>query len=119
MRKSDAGSVSSFIDPGAIGKLKIEDTYERLRINGLKDYETEKGITLKGIPKRAREVAPRVYEYDFFPRQRTHLIKRIDRWHIISRMRKAISGKYTKGTVGKDGRVSPLIFPDALGKGAE
>lgn len=116
MRVRDVKRMQSEMDNKKLGFLKIEDQFNSLTINGLKDYATEKEVKLKGVPKSAIEVAPRVYEYDYFPRQRTHLAKSIDRFHLITRIRKTLSGIYNKGKKLPSGRVRPLIFPDESGE---
>lgn len=103
--------LSHLIDSTKIGSLKIESISNLFTIHGAKDYVTDSGTKIKGIPHRAKLIGNRTYEYDYFPRQRTHLIEQVTRWHIVRKIVKKISGIYTKGIVTKSGRVDPLMFP--------
>ena len=95
--------------PG-LGMLKIESRSRELFIEGSKNYRTEKGRRIKGIPERAKEIAPGVFSYQWFAGQITHLRKNIKVGARVEPMTRELSHKYDKGVVHDSGRVTPLFL---------
>ncbi|KKL23266.1 hypothetical protein LCGC14_2427100, partial [marine sediment metagenome] len=91
-----------------LGALKVESTSEKLYIEGAKNYRTEQGRCIKGIPESAKEIAPGVFTYRWFAGQVTHLEKNIKVGARVTNMTRTLTAEYTKGVIGKDGRVSPF-----------
>ncbi|GAI81159.1 unnamed protein product, partial [marine sediment metagenome] len=77
IRASDAHLINWPKHKTRLGALKIESTSEKLYIEGAKNYRTESGRRIKGIPESAKEVAPGVFSYRWFAGQVTHLQKNI------------------------------------------
>ena len=99
-----------------LGALKIEDRPRRLYIEGSKNYRTEKGRKIKGIPERAKEIEPGVFAYQWFAGQITHLRKNIKVGARVEEVTRTLTAKYEKGVVDPSGRVTPLRLelPDPL-----
>lgn len=114
IRKQDLKYIRTGLDPFTLGALKVEDESDTLILHGPKDYETEKSVTIKGVPRHAVKVEEGRYRYTHFPRQDTHLRKQITRFFITTPMEKKLERKYTKGKVLKDGRVIPITLNEAL-----
>jgi hypothetical protein len=98
------------VDAEALGALSIAETTRKLIIYGCKDYETDRGRKIKGIPLSAQNIGPGEYRYLQFDRMVTH-----QRQEQLSGVRahwqhKLLSRRYDKGTVAKDGRVQPFYF---------
>lgn len=102
------------IQEGRLGALSRKWTSERLVINGAKDYETDHTVVMKGIPETAEMIGPRMWQYTFWPGQRSHLAKRIDDRYVQREITKVLDRPYDKGRVNDDGTVSPWILPDLL-----
>lgn len=112
IRKSDLSYVKDKLDQYELGALKVEEESKRLILYGPKDYETDKDIKIKGIPKDHTITKDGKYKYTNFPRQGTHLRKQVDRYYITEPIEKKLERIYTKGKVLKDGRVVPLTISD-------
>jgi len=111
IRKKDLELLNSFIDPGRLGSLKIENESKTLTIGGAKNYRTEKSRKIKGIPISAKEIRPGTFEYDSFKRQVSHLRDSHIVGAKIEKMTRSLKHNYDKGIVLKCGRVIPFHFP--------
>jgi len=110
IRRSDLKRVNYPMSRSRLGSLKVESTSKKLYIEGAKNYRTEKGRRIKGIPESAKEVAPGVFSYRWFAGQVTHLEKNIKVGARVTNMTRTLTAKYTKGVVGSDGRVTPFVL---------
>ena len=110
IRKSSIKHLSTTISKSELGALKIEEETEKLHIYALKDYETDSGRTLKGVPRHAEKVDDTHYRFTHFPRQSTHLRREVTRYFITTEMTKTLKREYKKGRVLSSGRVMPLEF---------
>lgn len=110
IRRSDLERVKWTRHATRLGALKIENTSDKLYIEGAKNYRTEKGRRIKGIPEAAKEIAPGVFSYRWFAGQVTHLEKNIAVGARVTNMTRTLTAKYTKGVVGKNGRVTPFVL---------
>jgi hypothetical protein len=107
LREVDLARLKRRLDPERLGALKVERRSERLRIYGLKDY-IEDGVTvLKGVPRKAREVAPGRYVFESWPGQSTHLRRMLDDTYVVKRTVRDLRRIYRKGRVSPDGAVEP------------
>ena len=106
----DLKLVKKWIHPSRMGAVKIQDRFNELRIDGAKNYRTDKFKHIKGIPEKAEEVTPGVFRFDSFQRQAACLKdSRISGVRITSVTRE-LKHKYNKGIVHPDGRVTPHHF---------
>ena len=100
--------VEHLLSETELGKLKIEETSNTLEIYGAKNYKTDKYRKLKGVPKSAVEIAPGIYKYMEFTKQKTHMKKRIRKYYLVRERIKVVKPKYTKGQVLPSGLIVPF-----------
>lgn len=110
IRRSDLKLVTSPRSKVTLGALKVESTSKKLYIEGAKNYRTEKGRSIKGIPESAKELSPGVFSYRWFAGQITHLRKNIPVGARVEDVTRTLSAAYTKGVIQSDGRVVPFRF---------
>lgn len=110
IRRSDLKLVTSPRSKVTLGALKVESTSKKLYIEGAKNYRTEKGRSIKGIPESAKELSPGVFSYRWFAGQITHLRKNIPVGARVEDVTRTLSAEYTKGVIQSDGRVLPFQF---------
>jgi len=110
IRQSDMKYVQHEIDETKPGALKIEEKSETLIIDGAKNYRTEKKRHIKGIPEKAIEVSPNVFQFPSFKSQDSHLRKGQIRGAMVTEMTRKLTGKYDKGRVLKSGKVIPFVL---------
>lgn len=108
IRVKDLPRVIDMIDPGKLGKLKIEDTSETLILEGAKNYRTEHKRKIKGIPKKAVETSPGVFTFESFVRQVSHLRDSQITGAQMRTITRTLKHKYNKGNVSPSGRVTPF-----------
>lgn len=108
IREKDKDKINYRIDNYDLGALSLEDVTKTFRIYGCKDYYTEKGEKIKGVPKNYIRINDNTFQYKVFPRMNTHLRKQIEDHYIIQTMIKTNKRVYDKGIVDSNGRVHPL-----------
>jgi len=108
IRRSDLKHVKFPKHKTRLGALKVESTSEKLYIEGAKNYRTEKGRCIKGIPESAKEISPGVFSYRWFAGQVTHLEKNIKVGARVTDMKRTLTAEYSKGVVGSNGKVTPF-----------
>ena len=116
IRKKDAHLITWPRSKTTLGALKVEATSKKLYIEGAKNYRTEEGRRIKGIPESAKELSPGVFSYRWFAGQITHLRKNIPVGVRVEDLTRTLTAEYTKGTVHPDGTVTAFSFelPDWL-----
>lgn len=114
IQESNMYKLSDIIDPDKLGMLKVESKYSSLTINAAKDYVTDEARRLKGVPRNAEKIDDNTWKYSQFSRQITHMREHNNEYFKVSQVTKHLSRIYTKGKVGKDGRVTPFTLPDDL-----
>ena len=101
-------NLKSDIQPGVLGKLKIENQGSNLEIRGLKDYTFGKVNRIKGIRKDAEEIDENHYRQWQFEGMRGALhYERLNKM-IIKRITKTLYRDYLKGIVNENGVVTPI-----------
>lgn len=110
IRKKHINLIDWPLDKSQLGALKVEDTSERLYIGGPKNYRTEKHRNIKGIPKKAIEIAPNVFEFTRFHRQGSHLRQSQIRGVQVEKTTRELKSRHDKGIVHPDGRVTPFVL---------
>lgn len=108
IRLKDMGPVHSWIKPGEMGMLKIENKSETLLIEGAKNYRTETHRKIRGIPHKAIEVKPGVFTFESFVRQISHLRSGQITGAQIKTVTRTLRHKYDKGVVDHKGKVTPF-----------
>ena len=112
----NAGDIDNLawpISDTELGALKIQGRYTGLQIDGVKNYRTDSIRHIKGIPHKADEVEPGVFQYDSFQRQAGCLRDQRTTGVKIIRVTRRLTHNYDKGHVDINGRVTPycLVFP--------
>ena len=102
------------VEKGTIGALSKKWSSEKLVLWGAKDYETDDSVILKGVPNSAEQIGPRMWQYNFWPGQRTHMSERIDDRYMLKEVVKHANSTYDKGRINDDGSISPWVLPDFL-----
>ncbi|GAH36562.1 unnamed protein product, partial [marine sediment metagenome] len=104
------GRLQSFLNPTALGKLKIEGTTTDLVIHGPKDYVWGGERVLKGIRSNATQIDDTTFEQALFPGLNS-LLGGVEEGMIpITEITKRIDRTYRKGTVQAGGFVSPFAL---------
>lgn len=98
------------IDPDGLGCIKLESIYHHIEIRGAKDYRFDERDKVKGVRKSAVWIDASTCEQEHFSTLHG-LIRRGDlSAPIVTRVRKHLSRRYTKGTVDTTGVVHPLTL---------
>ena len=105
-----ASRLADEIDPAGLGMLKIEGVFDSAEYCGAKDYRLGAAWKIKGIRKSAAQVTPSI-----FRQQQWTSLKGLVRAGQLSSpatsmVEKRLSRRYTKGSIGPGGRVSPLVM---------
>jgi DNA polymerase family B len=100
------------IDPHTLGSLKHEATYPWLIIHGCKDYETPKGKVIKGVRSKAEWINESTVRQERWSSLKGLLLAGTLSAPSTGPIVKHLSREYTKGTVGRDGRVAPPVAED-------
>lgn len=100
--------ITDLMDDSNLGYLRIDETFKSLTILGLKSYITDTKRVLKGIPKRAVEIEPYLFEYRCFLSQLEHMKKSIEEgvWSYMAT--RLVQEYYDKGVVNTEGKISPF-----------
>jgi len=111
LRKRHIAPVKGLIDPDTLGALKIEDESETLILEGAKNYRTECKRKIKGIPLKALEIRPGVFQFISFVRQVSHLRTGQITGAQVKTITRTLKHRYDKGEILANGKVIPLHFP--------
>jgi len=105
----------SHCDSGRLGALKLEGQFGDVEIYGPKDYVFGSKYRCKGVKKSALWTSPNQVEQEKWSSLRGLVRSGQTDRATTTRIRKKLKRSYTKGAVGADGWVSPLVFDgDAL-----
>lgn len=107
---NDAGmdNLTEIIDDTKLGLMKHEETVHKLIIHGLKDYEKDSTIVMKGIRKNAVKISEGVYQQEQWSSFKGLLHSGDINTYTVKNVTKHLSRKYTKGTVLASGIVEPI-----------
>ena len=100
------------LDDYRLGALKHEKKVSHLVIRGLKDYEMDGYVKLKGVPLRNKntiKLDENSYSITVFPKLKTMIRKSSTGEYFTYVTKKTLSREYTKGTVSNT-FVNPLII---------
>ncbi|MBA7556855.1 hypothetical protein ES705_49578 [subsurface metagenome] len=100
----------SKIDKNKLGKLKIEDVTDDLKLFGCKFYIFGKRQKHKGRKKDAEKIGDRTYRQSKWSTLKTLIQNKNLVDYEVTDIVKHFTGIYDKGTVDKDGNVRPLIL---------
>jgi len=112
--KTGIDNLENKMNPTGLGMLKLEEVTECLNIRGLKDYTTTEKQVIKGIRKNAIKLNDNVYSQEKWPSFRGILRGTDANVYTIETVVKYLNRKYTKGTVGVSGLVTPFVLDEQL-----
>ena len=95
-----------------LGYMKHEETVHKLIIHGLKDYEKDSKVVIKGIRKNAVKLSEGVYQQEQWSSFKGLLHSGDINTYTVKSVTKHLSREYTKGNVLPDGTVTPYIFSE-------
>jgi hypothetical protein len=103
-------NLSAYLSDTVLGKLKCEKTVNRLIIRGLKDYTADEKVVVKGVRKSANLISDGVYTQEQWPSFKG-IFKSTDvNTYVVKNVTKHLTREYTKGTVGKNGIITPFVM---------
>lgn len=102
--------LSSYIQPGVLGKLEVKQVVKELTIHGAKDYEVDGVLRIKGVPRKSIQTDTNTFEYVSFEGVRTRLRKDHIGQVVQTTVSKVLAREYQKGDVQPDGRVVPFYL---------
>jgi len=113
---NDAGmdNLTDVLDDTKLGFMKHEETVHKLIIHGLKDYEKDSKVVIKGIRKNAVKLSEGVYRQEQWSSFKGLLHSGDINTYTVKIVTKHLSRKYTKGIVLDNGTVTPFVFSKEL-----
>jgi len=110
LRQAGFDRLQSYIQPGVLGKLKLEYVTQSLKIDAPKEYYTDKEEKCKGVRSSAKHVTETRWDDMKWESMRGALrTGRIDHVH-IDPITKNLLHFYNKGVVHSSGAVTPLVL---------
>jgi hypothetical protein len=109
--KLEAGKeigVEDLLDDNLLGYLKVDSRFKTFEIRGAKNYITDGERTVKGVPKKAKDLGDDRFQYMSFVRQKTHMTRKFDDGYITIPVIKVVKPYYDKGVVLPDGKIEPF-----------
>jgi len=100
-----------------LGFMKHEETTHKLIIHGLKDYEKDSKVVIKGIRKNAVKVGEGVYRQEQWSSFKGLLHSGDINTYTVKNVIKHLSRNYTKGIVTDSGIVTPIILTEGYETG--
>jgi len=91
-----------------LGFMKHEETTHKLIIHGLKDYEKDSKIVIKGIRRNAVKIGDGVYKQEQWSSFKGLLHSGDINTYTVKTVTKHLTRKYTKGIVTDSGVVEPI-----------
>ena len=100
-----------FIDPAALGKLKVEGETDSFAVEGLKVYRFGSEQKMRGIRRDAERLEDGRYRQWHWASFKVQVKLGEEGYVRLQQVTKRVSGPYEKGMVGPDGWVRPLRLP--------
>lgn len=97
-----------------LGFLKQVEKTQACTIRGLKDYTIGNRQVIKGVRKNAVKLADGEYEQEIWPSFKGLLRSGTVDTYTVKKRHTILKRKYTKGTVHKDGTISPLVLDESV-----
>lgn len=101
-------NLTCMIDDTKLGYLKHEETTHKFIIHGLKDYEKDSKVVIKGIRRNAEKIGEGVYKQEQWSSFKGLLHSGDINTYTVKTVTKHLSRKYTKGIVTASGVVEPI-----------
>ena len=103
-------NLQPYLNDTELGKLKLEQTIDKLIIRGLKDYTTNYKTVIKGVRKKHTRTADGGYCQEQWPSFRGLFKGKDVNTFTVKHVTKHLTREYTKGTVTETGVVKPFIL---------
>ncbi len=103
-------NLQPYLNDTELGKLKLEQTIDKLIIRGLKDYTTNYKTVIKGVRKKHTREADGGYTQEQWPSFRGLFKGKDVNTFTVTHVTKHLTREYTKGTVTATGLVKPFIL---------
>ena len=103
-------NLTPVIDDTKLGYLKHEETTHKFIIHGLKDYEKDSKVVIKGIRRDAIKLSDGVYKQEQWSSFKGLLHSGDINTYVVKSVTKHLSRKYTKGIVTDSGVVEPICL---------
>lgn len=97
-----------------LGFMKHEETTHKLIIHGLKDYEKDTKVVIKGIRRNAVKISEGVYKQEQWSSFKGLLHSGDINTYTVKSVTKHLSREYTKGIVTDSGVVKPFVLTEGL-----
>ena len=104
------GPLQFAFHPTRLGSLSVAKRTDFLSIYGCKDYRTDSGRTVKGVPPRAVQTGEHTYRYLSFARSATLQAAEDVRGVDVRELTKEVLPGYDKGQILPDGRIIPWVL---------
>lgn len=101
-------NLTPVLDDTILGFMKHEETTHKLIIHGLKDYEKDSKVVIKGIRQNAVKIGDGVYKQEQWSSFKGLLHSGDINTYTVKSVTKHLSRKYTKGIVTDSGIVKPI-----------
>lgn len=106
-------NLKPYIHKTRLGALKHEGVAKHFHIFGLKDYQLDEKIVIKGIPEKAEKLSANTYKCDMFPGMKRDLQGGMSENYMIETRTKNLKREYNKGKVLASGVVVPLSLQES------
>lgn len=103
-------NLEAVIDDTKLGFMKHEETTHKLIIHGLKDYEKDSKVVIKGIRRNAVKISEGVYQQEQWSSFKGLLHSGDINTYTVKSVTKHLSRNYTKGIVTDSGVVKPFCL---------
>ena len=103
-------NLQPYLNDTELGKLKLEQTIDKLIIRGLKDYTTNYKTVIKGVRKKHTREADGGYTQEQWPSFRGLFKGKDVNTFTVTHVTKHLTREYTKGMVTTTGLVKPFIL---------
>ncbi|MBA7528709.1 hypothetical protein ES705_20897 [subsurface metagenome] len=105
-------NLTPVLDDTKLGFMKHEETTHKLIIHGLKDYEKDSKVVIKGIRRNAVKISEGVYRQEQWSSFKGLLHSGDINTYTVKSVTKHLSRKYTKGIVTDSGVVKPIALSE-------
>ena len=108
--KAGYDGLTAYLDPVALGGMKVEGIETELEIYAPKDYRFGAERIRKGVPDKALEIAPNTFEMETWPGLLSHLAGRNRDTFYNRNVTKTLTYTVDWGELQADGWVKPYWF---------
>jgi len=103
-------NLTPVLDDTKLGFMKHEETVHKLIIHGLKDYEKDSNVVMKGIRRNAVKLSEGVYQQEQWSSFKGLLHSGDINTYTVKTVTKHLTRKYTKGIITDSGVVKPFCL---------